>query len=149
MTTQPESFFVIGVATRTDNGAESDPVTARVSALWQRALRDPYLAERRAADGTRFVAVLTDYECDHRGAYTQIVGVPVNAVTTLPELLVAVAVPAAPRLHIPVRGTMPHALIAAWTMIWRRTEDGDIDRAYRTGYELHTAHGADIYLSTR
>ena len=149
MTTRPEPFFVIGVATRTDNATESDPTTARIPALWQRAHRDPYLTERRAADGTDFVAVLTDYDSDHHGAYTQIVGVPVNAVTQLPEQLIAVTVPAAPRLHIPARGSMPDALITAWQEIWRRTQNSDIDRAYRTDYELQSLDGADIYLSTR
>lgn len=152
MTIPSEPFLVIGVATRTTNAEEGDPATARLPALWERAFRDPYLTDRRERYGADLVAVLTDYESDHSGAYTQVVGVRAAALTDpddLPEGLVAVGVPARVRRHVPAPGPMPAALIAAWQGIWRQAAAGEIERGYGTDYEVHTAAGADIYLSTR
>lgn len=149
MTDRDEAFYVIGVATRTTNAAESDPATSRLPELWERAYRDPYLAERREHDGAGLIAVLTDYESDHSGAYTQVAGVHAASLTVLPERLVAVAVPAESRCHVPAHGAVPAALIAAWQRIWQHTDAGEIVRTYQTDYEVHTADGADIYLSTR
>lgn len=56
---QPERW-IVGVATRTCNADEMDPQRSRLGRLWQRA----------APDG-EMVAVLTDYESDRHGEYTE------------------------------------------------------------------------------
>jgi len=131
--------WVGGIATRTTNGAETDPTTARIPTLWQRVAEtdvDGRLRNAMAAPGLRY-AVYTDYENDHAGAYTQIVGAAVTSVDSLPEGLVAVRIPAGHYMVFDAIGPLPGAVLAAWQEIWdffgpqsthRRTYTTDFER---------------------
>lgn len=139
---------VVGLAVRTSNAEESDPARARLARLWQRASAPGAFAHVPGRLDENLYAVLTDYESDHHGAYTQVVGVAVRAVPKLPEGMVAVRVPSGPSLKIEVRGPMPGALIETWQQIWKQTEAGaQPPRSFRTDLEVHHGDGAEIYLS--
>lgn len=140
-----DEILVVGYTVRTDNASEADPDRALLGGLWGRA------AAPRAFDSVagrlddRLYAVLTDYEKDHTGAYTQVVGVAVSSFDELPEGLVAVRVPAAECWKLESRGPMPKGLIETWMGVLGHP--GNLRRAFTTDLEIHHAGGADLYLA--
>ncbi|MFI6504259.1 GyrI-like domain-containing protein [Nonomuraea typhae] len=146
--TERAELLVVGFAVRTTNADEMDPSRARLGALWQRAGAPGAFAHVPGRIDENLYAVLNDYESDHNGAYTQVVGVAVRTVPRLPEGMVAVRVPAGPALTLAARGPMPQALIETWQQVWKHTESGGTPpRAFTTDLEVHHAEGADLYLA--
>ncbi|MEU8248800.1 GyrI-like domain-containing protein [Nonomuraea sp. NPDC048916] len=146
--TDRDELTVVGFAVRTTNAEEADPVRARLPALWQRAGAPGAFAHVPGRIDENLYAVLTDYESDHHGAYTQIVGIGVRTVPRLPEGMVAVRVPAARTLRIEARGPMPQAVVEAWQQVWKHTESGGAPaRAFTTDLEVHHPGGADLYIA--
>lgn len=145
---RPE-VLVVGHAVRTTNAAEADPARALLPALWQRAGASGAFAHVPGRADEKLYAVLTDYESDHNGAYTQIVGIAVHTAARLPEGMVAVRVPGVRAMLIEARGPMPGALIEAWQQVWKHAESGGIpSRAFTTDLEIHHPSGADLYIAT-
>ncbi|KAB8189378.1 AraC family transcriptional regulator [Nonomuraea phyllanthi] len=141
-------LIVVGFAVRTTNADEMDPARARLPALWHRAGAPGAFAHVPGRVDENLYAVLTDYESDHNGAYTQIVGIGVRTVPRLPEGMVAVRVPAAKALLVEARGQLPQALVEAWQRVWQHTEAGGAPaRAFTTDLEVHHRDGADLYIA--
>ncbi|GGO77391.1 GyrI-like domain-containing protein [Nonomuraea cavernae] len=146
--TDREELTVVGFAVRTTNAEEMDPTRARLPVLWQRAGAPGAFAHVPGRIDERLYAVLTDYESDHHGAYTQVVGIGVRTVPRLPEGMVAVRVPAARTLRIEARGPMPQAVMEAWQQVWKHTEAGGTpSRVFTTDLEVHHPGGADLYVA--
>jgi predicted transcriptional regulator YdeE len=146
--TNRDEVIVVGFAVRTMNADELDPVRAKLPPLWQRAGAPGAFAHVAGRVDERLYAVLTDYESDHHGAYTQIVGCAVRTVPRLPEGMVAVRVPAARVLKVEARGPMPQAIIDAWQQVWKHTESGGAPaRSFTTDLEVHHPDGADLYVA--
>ncbi|MGW0805140.1 GyrI-like domain-containing protein [Nonomuraea sp. NPDC002799] len=146
--TDRAELTVVGIAVRTTNADEMDPARAKLPALWGRAGAPGAFAHVPGRVDENLYAVLTDYESDHHGAYTQIVGTAVRTVPRLPEGMVAVRVPAAQSLRLAARGSMPQALAEAWQQVWQHTESGGTPaRAFTTDLEVHHREGADLYVA--
>ncbi|WP_433516929.1 GyrI-like domain-containing protein [Nonomuraea sp. CA-143628] len=146
--TERNELTVVGIAVRTSNSDEIDPARAKLPVLWQRAGAPGAFAHIPGRVDENLYAVLTDYEGDHNGAYTQIVGIGVRTVPRLPEGMVAVRVPAGPALRVEARGQMPQAIVDAWQQVWKHTESGGTPaRAFRTDLEVHHPGGADLYIA--
>ena len=142
--------FIVGHAVRTTNAAESDPQQAQLGALWARVIADDALLHSPARADARLYAALFDYDSDETGAYTQIVGIGVDASHPLPPHLAIVRVADAPRAEYAVVGEMPGALIAAWGRVWTDTADGSLRRAFSCDVEVHDPDGsAAILVATR
>ncbi|TMR88638.1 GyrI-like domain-containing protein [Nonomuraea basaltis] len=139
---------VVGFVVRTTNADEMDPARAKLPKLWQRAGAPGAFAHVPGRLDENLYAVLTDYESDHNGAYTQIVGTGVRTVPRLPEGMVAVRVPAGQALKLEARGQLPQALVEAWQQVWKHTESGGTpSRAFTTDLEVHHPGGADLYVA--
>jgi predicted transcriptional regulator YdeE len=146
--TERAELTVVGIAVRTNNADERDPERAKLPGLWQRAGAPGAFAHIPGQIDENLYAVLTDYESDHNGAYTQIVGIGVRTVPRLPEGMVAVRVPAAKTIRLEARGPMPQALIEVWQQVWQYTESGGQPaRAFTTDLEVHHREGADLYIA--
>ncbi|MFC6079997.1 GyrI-like domain-containing protein [Sphaerisporangium aureirubrum] len=144
---RPETL-VIGYAVRTDNADEADPSRAKLPGLWARAGAPGAFAHIPGRVDENLYAVLFDYEGEHQGAYTQVVGAAVRTAARLPEGMVAVRVPSVPSLKVEAHGPMPQALIEAWQEVWRHTEAGSVPpRAFTTDLEIHHRAGVDLYLA--
>jgi predicted transcriptional regulator YdeE len=144
---RPE-ILVVGYAARTTPAAEADPTRAQLPALWQRAGAPGAFAHVPGRVDENLYAVLTDYESDHHGAYTQIVGIAVRSAARLPEGMVAVRVPGVPVMKLEARGPMPQALVECWQEVWKHTESGATPtRAFTTDVEVHHPAGADLYIA--
>ncbi|WP_336213680.1 GyrI-like domain-containing protein [Nonomuraea sp. LPB2021202275-12-8] len=146
--TNRDELVVVGFAVRTTNADELDPDRAKLPVLWQRAGAPGAFAHVPGRADELLYAVLTDYESDHHGAYTQIVGIAVRTVPRLPEGMVAVRVPAARSLKVEARGQMPQAIVDAWQRVWKHTESGGTPaRSFATDLEVHHPGGADLYIA--
>ncbi|MBT2226623.1 GyrI-like domain-containing protein [Nonomuraea sp. NEAU-A123] len=146
--TERNELTVVGIAVRTSNADEIDPARAKLPVLWQRAGAPGAFAHVPGRVDENLYAVMTDYESDHHGAYTQIVGIGVRTVPRLPEGMVAVRVPAGTALRVEARGQMPQAIVDAWQQVWKHTESGGTPpRAFTTDLEVHHPGGADLYVA--
>ncbi|MET8139733.1 effector binding domain-containing protein [Sphaerisporangium sp. NPDC005288] len=144
---RPE-VLVVGYAVRTSNAAEADPSRAQLPVLWGRAGAPGAFAHVPGRIDENLYAVMIDYESDHQGAYTQVVGVAVRTAAGLPEGMVAVRVPGVQALKVEAHGPMPQSLIEAWQQVWRHTESGGVPaRAFTTDLEVHHRAGVDLYLA--
>ncbi|MCC5577946.1 effector binding domain-containing protein [Microtetraspora sp. AC03309] len=144
---RPE-VLVVGHAVRTTNAAEADPSRALLPTLWARAGAPGAFAHVPGRVDENLYAVLTDYESDHHGAYTQIVGVAVHTAARLPEGMVAVRAPGVPAIRMEARGPMPDALLDVWQQVWDHTESGGSPaRAFTTDLEIHHPSGVDLYVA--
>ncbi|WP_061297456.1 GyrI-like domain-containing protein [Herbidospora cretacea] len=141
---RPE-LLVVGYAIRTTSDAEEDPDRARLPGLWQRAGAPGAFAHVPGRVDENIYAVLTDYESDHNGAYTQIVGIAVHTAARLPEAMVAVRVPGVPCLHLEVRGPLPQTLLEAWQYLAQHPGR----RSFTTDLEVHHQAGVDLYIAAR
>jgi predicted transcriptional regulator YdeE len=146
--TDREELTVVGFVVRTTNADELDLARAKLPGLWRRAGAPGAFAHVPGRIDENLYAVLTDYESDHHGAYTQIVGIGVRTAPRLPEGMVAVRVPAARALRVAARGPMPQAIVEAWQQVWKHTESGGTPpRAFTTDLEVHHPEGADLYVA--
>ncbi|PZG14245.1 GyrI-like domain-containing protein [Nonomuraea aridisoli] len=146
--TERAELIVVGFAVRTTNVEEKDPARAKLPVLWQRAGAPGAFAHVPNRVDENLYAVLTDYESDHNGAFTQIVGTGVRTVPRLPEGMVAVRVPAGQVLRLEVRGPMPQALTDAWQQVVNHSESGGApSRAFTTDLEVHHPGGVDLYVA--
>lgn len=144
---RPE-ILVVGYAVRTTNAAEADPARGQLPGLWGRAGAAGAFAHVPGRADENLYAVITDYESDHHGAYTQIVGIAVRTAARLPEGMVAVRAPGVQSMKLEARGPMPGALADCWQQVWKHTESGAAPaRAFTTDVEVHHPEGADLYVA--
>ncbi|MFG1698957.1 GyrI-like domain-containing protein [Nonomuraea sp. NPDC049309] len=146
--TERAELIVVGYVVRTTNADEMDPARAKLPAVWRRAGAPGAFAHVPGRVDENLYVVITDFESDHHGAFTKIVGTGVRTVPRLPEGMVAVRVPAGQAMKIEVRGPMPQALIDTWQQVWKHTESGGAPaRAFTTDLEVHHPEGVDLYIA--
>jgi predicted transcriptional regulator YdeE len=144
---------VVGASVQTTNAAEAQPSTARIGALWQKFFREDLASKvGPRAHPTQVLGVYTDYESDHTGEYTLVVGCPVPEFPCEPpDGLVAVTIPERDYLVFPAKGPMPQTLIATWGRIWDHFGRPPAPkRAFTTDFEVHdptTPDEASIHIA--
>ena len=73
--TSTDTKTITGIATRTTNELELNPETASIPGLWSRFFAENIGEQISNGYSTDTVyGVYTDYETDHTGAYTLIIG---------------------------------------------------------------------------
>ena len=122
------AFAVIGMACRADNDR---PET--VGAFWQRLFAEGIWDRIPNKADDRIISLYTDFETDHTGAYTLLIGARVTDVDTVPEDMVAIQVPPARYAVFTSTGPMPDALLATWQRVW----DSGLVRAYTTDFDVY------------
>jgi predicted transcriptional regulator YdeE len=141
---------VVGISVRTRNADEGDPAKAKIGGLWQRFYKEGVAGKiPGATDPTKVFAVYTDYESDHRGAYTLVVGCPVGGSSAVPAGMVAATIPAGDYDVFEAKGEMPKALIETWGAIWKHYDGGAAKRAYTTDFEVHEKGSARVHIAKR
>ncbi len=146
------AFLVVGLQTRTTNRIEAVPETAKIASLWRKLYADD-VSDRipeRVADAPEVIAVYHDYESDHRGKYSLIVGHKVSSLDHTPKEMGGVMVRAGRYLRFPVEGPLPAGIIETWQAIWQFFEvSHEYERAYTTDYEIYRDDGAEIYIAVK
>jgi predicted transcriptional regulator YdeE len=132
---------MVGVEVRTNNRAEANPALAKVPGLWKRYLKE-HLADRieERVDPKATIAAYTNYQSDHMGEYSYLVGAEVKKLGSVPAGMVALRIEPANYVIFESRGPMPQALIDTWGTIWNNFLEASAHRrAYLADFEIHNA----------
>ncbi len=149
---QKEGFAVIGIETRTRNGYEADPATARIPGIWQHFFTEQVEEKiSQRINPTVYYAVYTEYESDYTGAYTYILGSAVSNLAALSRGMIKVELPASRYMVFTAQGVMPTAIIETWNEIWHYfTTNTTYHRAYTADFELYDKNNpekVEIYIA--
>jgi len=146
MTRQVEiaEFEVAGIAVRTSNSREMSG-NGLIGAHWERFFAERVLEKIPNRTDSSMYAVYTDYENDHNGDYTLLLGARIKGPIQLPPGIMAKSVPAG---HYAVvtsdPGPVVDSVVGAWKKIWNmsRAELGG-NRAFQTDFELYDERASD------
>lgn len=149
-----KGFRVAGRAARTSGTAEASVSGAKVPALWSEHRAGGGSASiPHAMDPTVSIAVYAEYESDHLGRYTVLVGSPVLADPGEASGVDRLVVPDGSYLLFTAIGSMPVALAETWQAISDYFDErAPYERAYSADFEVHHADDpehVDVYVSVR
>jgi predicted transcriptional regulator YdeE len=148
-------FHVVGIQVRTCNTDEADPSRGRIAGLWRRFMEEGIAGKvPRPVRPEIVMAVYTNYETDHRGMYSLVLGAEVADLEQVPPGMIGVTVSAGEYLVFTASGPMPRALIETWGEIWEFfSPQRSPARAYTADFEVHDMSGAGadvpIYIAVR
>lgn len=129
--TQIDEKIVKGIKVRTRNADEMNLDSSKISGLWQRFYGDIF---SNLAPGASILGVYCNYESDFTGEFDVVAGS-----AELEEGVDSVTIQAGKYLVFEGKGSMPQAVIDAWTSIWEyfSSDESKYLRAYTTDFELY------------
>ena len=137
--TDQDSFFVAGIAVRTTN--QNARVRKDIGDLWTKFMSDNIQSRISGKYSDDLYCVYTDYETDHTGWYTAVIGCRVTDAGN-DGMFVALVPSGSYQVYRP-EGKFPDCVANTWMQIW---EDG-ADRNYLADYDLYKA-GAKSFEET-
>lgn len=145
MTTTTLPAYVVGHAfrTRMENEANGNGMTAT---QWGRAIQDTELAALRGEQGP-FLAALFDYESDHTGEYTQIIGVGIDDPASAPAGYALVRISEGDRTRYSAEGAPYQATAEVWAQAHAADAAGENPRGFGIDIEIHTPGKVDLLVS--
>jgi predicted transcriptional regulator YdeE len=131
-------FYVAGLWGRTNNAAEYSK-HGKIGQLWGQFLKSDFRRSLPNRIGDEVYAVYTDYESDHTGDYTFVVGHRVSTATDLGNRFVTVQIPDGEYAVITSElGPAAQIVPAVWQKISALTpEELSGIRSYRCDFELY------------
>jgi predicted transcriptional regulator YdeE len=141
---QHPGFFVVGVAARTCNAHEMSG-NGKIGDVWQTFLEPSLVARIPNKIGVDPIAIYTEYETDHTGYYTYLLGVPVSSTESLPANLTVKHVPPGRyAVFTSGRGNIVQVVQEVWQRIWAMSpEELGGKRAFQTDFEIYDQRAAD------
>jgi predicted transcriptional regulator YdeE len=133
-------IFVAGIAVRTTNKAGKSQTDIRT--LWTKFMADGIMNKIAARLSDDIYCVYTDYENDHTGWYTAVLGCRIACPNDGEGMFTALIPTGNYRLYKPC-GEFPDCVANAWKQIWQSPEV----RSYIADYDLYKA-GAPCFEST-
>ncbi len=124
MTTQLTAIDLIhiaGISVRTTN--QNGQSAVDIGRLWQRFFSESIVSKVPNKVSEELYCVYTDYESDHTGAYTTVLGYQVQKGTKVPDNLALVRIPAGTYRRYTSEGKLPECLLATWQHIWQTAAD--------------------------
>ncbi len=137
-----KDFKLIGIATTTSN--QENITENTVGKLWQKFITENCFEKIPNKIATDLFAIYTDYESNHTGNYTTIIGTEVSTLEEIPTGFVGRKFQGANFLTFTAKGEMPTAVAEKWQEIWAK--DADLKRKYDYDFEVYGAKsnlGAD------
>ena len=119
--------------------------------LWSRFFQENIGGRISNSNGSHTMyGVYTDYESDHSGAYTLIIGKESDEAMNTEELA-SKSVPAGEYLKFEKAGKLPDATIQAWQEIWAYFEGNtEYERLYTADFEEYKSdEGVCIYIAVK
>jgi predicted transcriptional regulator YdeE len=137
-------FYVAGVTARTNNAKEMSG-NGKIGDVWETFLQPSLVVKIPHRIGVDLVAVYTDYENDHTGHYTYLLGLPISSTEAQPENLTVKHVPAGRyAVFSSGRGPVAQVVQEVWQRIWSMSpEELGGTRAFRTDYEIYDQRSTD------
>lgn len=137
-TIQLDSFRIVGIAIRTTNlnGQAQQDIGQLWSDWFSQGISDKILNKV----SPEIYNVYTDYESDHNGPYTCILGQVVRIGTTVPTGLVEKTIQGGRFALYQAEGKLPDIVVKTWTSIW---EGERYERLYRSDFDVYEATAED------
>ena len=117
---------------------------------WQAFEKGNYAERIEERVSNDVYAVYFDYEGDHTNPYSYFIGCPVKDVTSVPDNMDHLFIPAGEYMKLTAKGQMPDCVADEWRSIWA----SDITRGYRYDFEVYDERSkdwndavVDIYIS--
>ncbi|MDP1834968.1 MAG: GyrI-like domain-containing protein [Chlamydiales bacterium] len=129
------AFQVMGIAVRTDNAHAQE----NIGGLWQRFKEEKATTKIPHKSSEEVFGLYTDYESDHNGLYTLVVGCAVDKVEEIPAGFAIKNVSAAKFAHFVAAGPHPMALVSTWMEVW----SSGLDRTFMSDYEVYGSQFAE------
>ncbi len=126
------SFTVVGIAVRTSNKTAHE-----IGELWSRFYQSNAAGQIAPRLDDSLYSVYTDYESDHTGSFTVLIGCAVPELTPVPEGMEKRVVSAGRYAVFPATGKVPESVVQAWSTVWNTP----LDRLYGTDFERYQADG--------
>ncbi|MDG1803633.1 GyrI-like domain-containing protein [Flavicella sp.] len=150
-TVEKDALAIVGIETRTSNHAGKAEV--QIPKLWQEFMQTQSLKELAHKKNETIYALYTDYESDHNGNYTMVLGHEVSNLDKIPEELSVKIVPKAQYKKFTAKGDLTKdAVINTWRKIWNT----NLNRRYTTDIEIYdekamnpTNGEASIYVAVQ
>jgi predicted transcriptional regulator YdeE len=146
--TNLNGFYVTGITIRTTN--QNNQSQKDIGDLWARFMADDVMSQITARLSDDIYSVYTDYETDHTGFYTAILGCKIVAPDHIPEGFTTVFIPADNYHAYYLEGKFPDNVGEAWQQIWQNASD----RKYTADFDLYSFNAesfdeteARIYLA--
>ena len=134
-------FYVAGIEARTSNELEMRS-KGKIGEIVARVKRDGLLKKLRNRIGSDTYAVYTNYQTDRNGAYTYFLGAKVSSSQSIPRGMVSRRVPSGEYATVTGAGVPAvNVVLKLWHRIWDLEDSHQINRAYKTDFEVH--HGID------
>lgn len=136
---------IVGIAVRTSN--QNGQAQIDLEKLWQRFYADDIPSLVSGKKTNDLYCVYTDYDSDHNGSYTAVLGYSVHNETRLPDNLTKTTIPAGNYHCYISEGKLPESLIETWQHIWHTA----INRSFTTDFDVYESDlrkGADNVVKT-
>ncbi|HZY40021.1 MAG TPA: effector binding domain-containing protein [Mucilaginibacter sp.] len=144
------AFNVAGITVRTIN--QNGQSKKDMMALWARFMANNMVQQIDNRVSDDIYCFYTDYESDHLGYYTALLGRKVKSPANAAVNFTLLTVPPQKYRVYSLDGEIPGNVLSAWQEIW----DSDANRAYTVDFDLYTANAksfeeteAKIYLAVR
>jgi len=152
-----ESINIIGIQIRTSNQQEKDQTTGKIPQHWQRFFTENIASKiPNKINQTQQIALYTEYEGDHTGEYSLIIGVPVTTLQTIPTGMVGMSITPSTYSKFTYTGKMPDIVIMGWENIWdyfsHNQNNQSHKRTFHADFELYDSAKPDcveIYIGVR
>ena len=141
---QLSGFFIVGVSARTRNAHEMSG-NGKIGDVWQTFLQPSLVAKIPNKIGVDPIVVYTDYETDHTGHYTYLLGLPISAPDALPaDLTVKHVHPGRYAVFTSGKGPIPQVVQEVWQRIWSMSpKELGGTRAFQTDFEVYDQRASD------
>jgi predicted transcriptional regulator YdeE len=140
---QHAGFYIAGLTARTNNAHEMSG-KGKIGNVWQEFLQPNLAAKIPNKMGVDLIAVHTDYETDHTGHYTYLLGLPVLSAESLPSLTVKHISAGRYAVFSSNRGPKAKVVPELWQRIWSMSpEELGGTRAFKADYEIYDQRAAD------
>ena len=132
------AFEVAGITVRTIN--QNGQSKKDMMALWTRFMGDNMVKKIDNRTSDDIYCFYTDYESDHTGYYTALLGCKVNSLTNIAGEFSGLFIPAGKYHVYSLEGEIPGSVLSAWQEIW----GGDANRAYTFDFDLYNANAKNF-----
>lgn len=142
-------FFVAGLSARTNNVHESSGI-GKIAEIWGKFMQSNTGGSLTGKIGDEVYAVYSDYESDHSGDYTFLLGFKVSLLNDLPLGITGVEIPGGDYAVVTSAEGPPQQVVpATWFEIWNDKELEEV-RSYKADFERYGNQAqVDIYLGIR
>ncbi|MGV3631683.1 MAG: GyrI-like domain-containing protein [Bacteroidota bacterium] len=141
---------IIGISVETTN--QNNQAMQDIGAMWEGFMNENIAARIPNSTGAEIYSVYFDYESDHTGKYTNMIGLRVSSLNEIPAGMIGKSFPAHEMQKFTAKGKIPMSIYQTWQQIWA---DQNLKRAFLYDYEIlgEKSQGehaeVDIFISVK